>query len=201
MSILVMSEQAVAPSTPSAGKVASYFDSNGILLVVGDNASSYVACGPILLPDQPTSSGTAINVTGVPSWVRIITVNTIGFSTNGTSMPMIRLGDSGGVETNAYNGSAVTLSPGAITTVPVSSGFMLSGSWANTVVGHGQIVLVCQSVSSNTWSCNGVVASTIGSMSFGTGSKALSAPLDRIQLTTLSGAQTFTAGVLSVVYE
>ena len=197
-----MTEQAVAPSTPTAGKASLYLDSNSVLLAVLDNASTQDASGPLLLADQHTSSGTAINVTGVPTWVKRITVNNVGLSVSGTSYPMYRLGDSGGVETNVYQGSVAMLTAGSVSTFTVSSGFMLYtiGSAGNIM--HGQTIFILQSVSSNTWTCCSQLSNSAGAaVSFVSGSKALSAPLDRIQLTTHSGTDTFDGGVMSVVYE
>ena len=63
--------------------------------------------GPLTaMTAQASTSGTAIDFTGIPSWVKRITVMLDGVSTNGTSIPLIQLGDSGGIETTGYVGTA-----------------------------------------------------------------------------------------------
>jgi hypothetical protein len=78
-----------------------------------------------------TTSGTSIDFTGIPSWVRRITVMLLAVSTNGTSGVQIQLGDSGGVETTGYqtSGTAIT----GTNTCGIStftSGFVMLGSLA-----------------------------------------------------------------------
>ena len=51
---------------------------------------------------QASTSGTAIDFTGIPSWVKRVTVMFNGVSTNGTSLVQIQLGTSGGVEATGY---------------------------------------------------------------------------------------------------
>lgn len=50
---------------------------------------------------QASTSGTAIDFTGIPSWVKRITVMFSGVSTNGTSVPQIQVG-AGSVTTSGY---------------------------------------------------------------------------------------------------
>jgi hypothetical protein len=52
-----------------------------------------------------STSGTSIDFTSIPSWVKRITVMIAGVSTNGSSIIQIQLGDSGGVETSGYTGT------------------------------------------------------------------------------------------------
>jgi hypothetical protein len=56
-----------------------------------------------------STSGTAIDFTGLPAWVKRITLMFSGLSTNGTSDYMVQLGDSGGFETTGYLGSVSTV--------------------------------------------------------------------------------------------
>jgi len=46
-----------------------------------------------------STSGTSIDFTGIPSWVKRITVMFDVVSTNGSAIILIQLGDSGGIET------------------------------------------------------------------------------------------------------
>jgi hypothetical protein len=49
-----------------------------------------------------STSGTSIDFTGLPSWVKRITVMLDGVGTNGTSSPILQIGDSGGIENTGY---------------------------------------------------------------------------------------------------
>jgi len=55
-----------------------------------------------------STSGTAIDFTSIPSWVKRITVMLSGVSTNSTSLVQLQLGDAGGFETaSSLTGNAV----------------------------------------------------------------------------------------------
>lgn len=152
-----------------------------------------------------STSGTSVDFTSIPSWVKRITVMFSGVSTSGTSLPIVQIGDSGGVETSSYVGSSNVIQNATGTqTVNHSSGFSLSGattiSAATTY--YGTVVLTLLDASTNTWAASinlgtGNVAATIS----GGGTKALSATLDRVRLTTSGGTDTFDAGSVNILYE
>jgi hypothetical protein len=148
-----------------------------------------------------SASGTSVDFTGIPAWAKRITVMVSGISTNGTSVKQVRLGDSGGFESTNYL-SASCFSNNATGTVSVANytdGFALTGVNASDVQ-HGTIILTKHT--GNTWICSGNIGFSSGG-AFGTvaGTKATSATLDRIQLTTQGGTDTFDAGTVSITYE
>lgn len=147
-----------------------------------------------------TTSGTSIDFTGIPSWVTQIEINFDGLSTNGTSNVMLQIGDSGGIETSGYLGSATFLgNAAAIVAANFTTGFGVTGSVVAGSVMHGTFVLTLENVSANTWLCEGGLGYSNGPGSgVGEGSKSLSATLDRVRLTTVGGADTFDAGVLNI---
>jgi hypothetical protein len=138
-----------------------------------------------------STSGTSIDFTGLPSWVKRITVMFDGVSTNGTSIPLIQLGDSGGVETTGYVGTIVTT---AIST----AGFPFYTSWTAATFAYGMVQLSLLNLSS--WVLSGVIGIT-GDTSRVSGSKTLSATLDRVRITTINGTDTFDAGSINIIYE
>jgi hypothetical protein len=146
---------------------------------------------------QATTSGTSKDFTGIPSWVKRITVMFDGVSTNGTSIIQIQLGDLGGIETTGYAGTAWTAN--TINT-NMSAGLLISGDNAASSVYHGSISISL--LGSNTWTATGSLgrsnATTINSMG---GSKTLSATLDRVRITTVNGTDTFDAGSVNILYE
>ena len=157
----------------------------------------------IILGTQTAStSGTAVTFTSIPSGVRRITMMLSGVSTSGTNNLMIQIGDSGGLETSGYLGSASTITTATPATGNFTSGF---GCTATTIAGmiiHGQAILTLMNSSTNTWACSFIGGhSNAATISFGAGVKSTSAELDRISITTVGGTDTFDAGAINISYE
>lgn len=146
---------------------------------------------------QASTSGTAIDFTGLPSWVKRITVMFNGVSLSGTSSILIQLGDSGGIENTGYTSACVTLSA---TNAPLSStaGFLLrSGLAARTATGSVFLNLV----GSNIWTSNGQVYLEADTVSVTAGSKTLSDTFTQLRITTVNGTDTFDGGTINILYE
>lgn len=152
---------------------------------------------PFLGPAVLTTSGTAIDFTGIPSWVRRVTVIFNGVSTNGTSLPVIRLGTSGGIQTTSYSSSSSSIGS-TVNTAYDSTGFIINSGGAtdalcgamtiqtlgfNIWVASANIHLLGNAI---TWCCAGICT--------------LSGTLDRLRLTTLGGTSTFDAGTVTVLW-
>ena len=174
------------------------------LATVGSNANS----GGTLITSGTavTASGTQVNFTGIPSWVKRITVMFNGVSTNGSSIPAIQLGDSGGIETTGYSGqgNSFTQSGGAINVFSSTAntiGFNLSStittSASTSLIGTATIA----NITGNSWVFNSFNSQASGAAGAGTGVKELSATLDRIRITTVNGTDTFDAGSINVMWE
>jgi hypothetical protein len=148
---------------------------------------------------QNSTSGTSIDFTGIPSWVKRVTVMFNGVSTSGTSVMETRLGTSGGIQATGYNCvfSSVTGTSAAIGSS--NSGAPIVGAAAaNTRVGS----IVFSLISTNTWSFSIVCAdTTIQATVYGAGLVALSGTLDRVRITTQSGTDTFDAGSINILWE
>jgi hypothetical protein len=148
-----------------------------------------------------STSGTSIDFTSIPSWVKRITVMINGLSTNGTSDPLIQLGDSGGIENTGYVAGAAVMT-GSSTGFSSTAGFPISGSWSAAVVFSGIITLALHDAATNTWTASVVGGRTDASGAFsGGGYKALSATLDRVRITTVGGVNTFDAGSINIMWE
>ena len=131
-----------------------------------------------------------------------MTVMFNGVSTNGSSIPQIQLGDSGGVETSAYSAMTGHISNLNNTTrgVTATSGFILNWGWgtSETLAGNVNLVLL----SSNIWTCNSVLHTVQGGgISTVAGSKTLSDTLTQLRITTVNGTDTFDAGSINILYE
>jgi len=146
-----------------------------------------------------STSGTSIDFTSIPSWVKRITVVLQGVSTNGSSAYLVRLGTSSGVVTTGYVSSGNQLNPASSSTsstagiifVIDNAGYICTGS------------LVFNNISSNTWVASYTTSLTgvaTGS-AVGGGQINLGATLDRVRITTVNGTDTFDAGSINIFYE
>ena len=152
---------------------------------------------------QASTSGTSIDFTSIPSWVKRITVMFNGVSTSGTSAKIIQLGDSGGVETSSYTGTGTVVGNGSGTSTAMSSGYFASQASAATDVLSGQATISLLDSATNTWSYSGVFGQSTATaiIYWAGGAKSLSATLDRVRITTVNGTDTFDAGTINILYE
>lgn len=146
-----------------------------------------------------STSGTSIDFTGIPAWVKRITVMLSGVSASGTSTFTLQLGDSGGIETSGYAGGCLQ---NGTQTAWASSAMLLNRTAANAEVTSTQAVLTL--LGSNQW----VLSSTMYSnesgsiyMGVSSGTKTLSDTLDRVRITTTNGTDVFDAGTINILYE
>ena len=149
---------------------------------------------------QATTSGTAIDFTGIPSWVKRITVMLNGVSTNGASYLLLRIG-SGSVQTTGYDSTASAgTASGAFQSN--TTGFILTypAQTASSVF-KGMITLCL--IGSNTWVSSGNISDSVYQLvnSGSSGNVTLSGTLDRIRLTTVNGTDAFDAGSVNILYE
>ena len=150
-----------------------------------------------------STSGTSINFTGLPSWIKRITVMFNGVSTSGTSEVQIQTGTSGGIQATGYSGTATTLTSVGNVTVALSAGFQMPTNGGGAAyVRQGAITLSLFDSSTGTWACTGIFGQSDSQrMSFIGGTKALSGTLDRVRITTVNGTDTFDAGSINILYE
>lgn len=144
-----------------------------------------------------TTSGTAFDFTSLPSWVRRITVNFGGVSTNGSSPVLIQIGDSGGIETTGYGSAAFTYD--SATAATSSIGYLVDEGYTGASQGRsGSYILTL--LGNNAWSGFGITSNPGVTPSAG-GKTLTGGPLDRIRITTVNGTDTFDSGVLNIMYE
>ena len=169
-----------------------------ILGTDGAGNLSWVNGRMVLATAQNTTSGTAIDFTGIPSWAKRVTVMFNGVSTNGSSNPLVQIG-AGSVDSASYFGSTTVLNNVAVTS-NWSSGVLVKNSNAASSTFHGLCIIVL--VGSNVWSASSNVAhSNDATVYVSGGSKTLAGTLDRLRLTTVNGTDTFDAGSINILYE
>jgi hypothetical protein len=148
-----------------------------------------------------STSGTSIDFTSIPSWVKRITVVLRAISTSGTSIKQIQIG-SGSVVTTGYISSATGgYSGNTISGSTATSGFILGISSVAANNGYAQAVLI--SMGSNIWSFAANVADTTSQAGLFVcgGELTLGGTLDRVRITTVNGTDTFDAGSINILYE
>lgn len=146
---------------------------------------------------QASTSGTSIDFTGIPSWVKRITVMFNGVSTNGVSPILARVGISSGFVTSGYSGALYN--PNSF--FAFSVGFQVSNSVA---AGNysGQIIISLQNITTNSWVESGaIMRNDTADGGFNAGSISLAGTLDRIRITTVNGIDAFDAGSINIMYE
>lgn len=184
------------------GSTAATLTTSGITgNLTGNVTGSLTAGGSLTLATAQTASGTAVDFTGIPSWVKRITVMLNGVSTNGTSAILMQLGDAGGVETTAYNsdGGLIGASNFASAT-GYSTGFGLytPNTNANTYFGS----FTFSYLSSNLWIMAGTYSlGGTSNVGIASGKKTLSDTLTQLRITTVNGTDTFDAGTINISYE
>ena len=170
--------------------VGSNANENGTLIISGTAVAS--------------TSGTSIDFTGIPSWVKRVTVMFNGVSTSGTSVTIIQLGTSSGIEASGYtSGTGViqlsTASQSTLVTSGISTGVSGYVGAGTTLTG----AIAFSLIGSNAWVASGNTMREAGGTTvfFTSGSKTLAATLDRVRITTVNGTDTFDAGTVNILWE
>jgi hypothetical protein len=181
-------------STPAAPLPSQTGNSGKVLTTNGTAASwgsSVIAATAVV-----STSGTTIDFTGIPSWVRRVSVHMSDVSLSSTATFLLQLGTSGGVEATGY--SSVSFTPSNAYLAP-TNGFSLCALSAAAQLWSGSFTLSL--ITGNTWVLSGGIGAPTNYIGCGAGSKALSGTLDRLRLTTSTGTDTFDAGVVNVFWE
>ena len=152
--------------------------------------------------ETATTSGTYVDFTGLPSWVKRITMLLNGVSISGSANVTIQLGTASGPTTTGYKtGSAFVGGSMGATGSSNTLGFQIY-NW-NTSANLYDATFVFCLFGSNTWICNATMFEE-GNPNYQTiisGKVVLGATLDRIRLTTSNGTDTFDAGSVNILYE
>ncbi len=181
----------INPPATASSFTATMPAGTGNVVVAGINSA--IVSGT----SQASTSGTSIDFTGIPSWVRRVTVMFNGVSTNGTSNYLVQIGD-GSVNTTGYSSVGTGMDGTGVSITAYTTGFGIRSTVATYVI-SGQVVLTL--VTSNTWVASGVLSTSLPLTFTTSGTKALSSTLDRVRITTVNGTDTFDAGSINILYE
>jgi hypothetical protein len=165
------------------------------------NGTTWSSTAKIVQETAADCTGTSINFTSIPSWVKRITVMLNGVSTNGSSNLIIQIGTSSGIVSTGYYGTAALVGA-ATANSTMSSGFLLTPSQGSATTTQGIITLCFQKPSTNTWVSSGSIGSLdAGNIALSAGVKDLPGTLDRVRFTTVNGTDAFDGGVINILYE
>ena len=169
--------------------------------IAGSAVTTAKLAQPMTLMSGQVATGASVLFSGIPSWAKRVTVILYEVGTSGSSAHInVQIGDSGGLRTNNYVSTSVTVdSVGNTAGVSATDGFI----WANfgsfsTHRNTGTMQLT--HVGSNVWVANHTGRQTTGNSVFGGGSlnnSGLSGTLDRVQI----GATGLNSGSFNVMYE
>lgn len=145
-----------------------------------------------------STSGTSIDFTGIPSWVKRITVMFSGVSTNGASVLHIQIG-SGTIQTTGYECIASGFTATSANTLGFTSGFATGDTSSTAQIRNGHFEII--NIASNRWLFDGGLSLTGLGKHISSGGVTLSGTLDRVRITTVNGTDAFDAGQINIMYE
>jgi hypothetical protein len=194
----------VTLTTPSTASdfTATFPANTGNVVTTGSSAvvTPAMLTQPLTSGTAVTASGTSVDFTGIPSWVKRVTVMFNGVSTNGTSIKQIQLGDAGGFETTGYLGAGIQLTDAtSVNAATITTGFGIRSALAADTI-NGAVIIA--NLTGNTWVAQGSLTdSSRGAGYLVGGAKALSDVLTQVRITTVGGTDTFDAGSINILYE
>jgi hypothetical protein len=151
---------------------------------------------------QASTSGTGIDFTGIPSWVKRITVMFNGVSTNALTNAAIQMQVGSTTLTATGYNSVITVTATSSYTATYTPSFLVTQYQAAGTLVYGSAVLT--NISGNTWIMAGQVymttnTSAVSSTAVFTGQIALSGVLNRVYI--FAATDTFDAGSINILYE
>jgi hypothetical protein len=200
-----IANDAVGSAQISAGAVGTSEIASSVTLTTPTLSSPVISGTPtgvgVLTSDTAkTATGTAVDFTDIPSWVRRITVMVNGVSTNGSSNLLVRVG-AGSIQITSYDATAAQGDNAAsVTSIRNTSGFIFTATNAAANLWYGNMTIT--SFGSNIWTETGALGRSVANNAqWSAGGVALSGTLDRVRITTVNGTDTFDAGSINILYE
>jgi hypothetical protein len=144
-----------------------------------------------------STSGTSIDFTSIPSWVKRITVMLNAVSTNNGGSLILQIG-SGSIATSGYSSNCANLASSPTFDSSTSS-FLISNN--NPASDNTSGTVVISNLSGNIWISVGNLIRPGTAALVSTGNATLGGTLDRVRITTVNGTDTFDAGSINILYE
>ena len=192
---------AITDLNVTTGKIA---DANVTTAKIADaNVTPAKLSQPLTLETaKATTSGTSVEFTGIPSWVKRITMILNGVSVNGTNGMEVQIG-SGSYPASGYD---------AVSSYLGSTTFGFGGSNSGFVIAMGNSSFLCYGrytldlIGGNQYIGSGVFhlnqpGTTRYSVQCAGASPVLAGPISEIRLAVVGGGNTFDAGSINIMYE
>ena len=199
MSSVVISGDTSGAITLAAPAIAG---TNTITLPAGTGTATVAGVNSNIVSGtaQATTSGTSITFTGIPSWAKRITVMFSGVIQNSAATNMQIQLVSSTTETTGYISAMSYVGGSAAASSSITTGFGIQSNNASASM-NGSVIISLLNSTTNTWVANGNLTWNTATTSIVSGSKSLASALTGLVLTTISGAGTFTAGSINIMYE
>jgi hypothetical protein len=194
MSILALTSDTLV--TAASGQI----EYNGQFFGTDSNASRAQLQRITAATAVASTSGTSIDFTGIPAWVKRITVMYSAVSTNGTANMRIQIGTGGTPTTSGYVSNSMNLISAGISALSSTAGFDIFMNTASYSV-NGAIRI--QNITGNTWVAEGSLGNvtTTNVMCPVAGTVALGGVLNIVRITTANGTDAYDAGTVNIIYE
>ena len=196
MSILALASDTLV-GTAGAGQI----EYNGQFFGTDSNASRAQLQRITQGTAVASTSGTSIDFTALPAWVKRITVMFNGVSTNGASNTQIQFGTGATptYTTSGYLGSSLASTAAGNSAATSTTGFVMFGA-AGTAIFNG--IGIFTNVTANTWAGTVNLGQSDSARGMTTSASiALGAALTAVRITTVNGTDTFDAGSINIMYE
>lgn len=174
--------------------------------VAGSNTQTLVAAtgtlAPLISGTAVAVSGTSVEFTSIPSWVKRITVMFLGVSTNSTNNWQIQVGTGGTYTTSGYVGAAANQ---AGTAVANSTGIVVNNGPLATDTMWGQATIVKTGANATQILATGTLGNSFAAnLRYFGGAVTPANAIDCVRViasATGSPSDTFDAGTINILYE
>jgi len=196
--VFIVEGSAAAADVAGSSQIWTKSDAPSSLYHTDDAGTDFRINGITVGTDTASTSGSSIDFTGIPAGVKRVTLSFENVNGSGTEDWLVRLGDSGGIETTGYTGHSEYNG----TVLRITNGFALMDGYSANEEYDGFYDLWLKDAANNTWAQNGALggvdADNVRRTSLGM--KSLSGVLTQVRVMTAS-SDTFGSGSISMTYE
>ena len=181
---------------------------NGQVLTYNGSTSTWVASAAPTGGNIISGTATTLNTlstfdfTGIPSWVKRITIMVSEMSTNGIYSPRLQVGTSAGFITTGYRGTKLGIIDASTATTWLTDGFAFNDNdFVDAMPHNGSGTLT--KLSDTIWCYSGVYGLDAYQTRVGLcgGAVTITGTLDRIRFLTSSPTGTFDGGTVNIMWE
>lgn len=156
------------------------------------DGSTWSSTAKIVRATAQSLTGSAVTFSGIPNWVKRITVMFINIASSSPSTHEIRLGTSGGIVATGYNSAGASAGNNSSGATYSTTGFAIRSAAVS-----GQMII--NNISGNIWTESYCARETATYADWGGGDVTLSGTVTQLSINAISG--TFSAGTVNIIYE